>query len=101
MKLQQSLQFIKESDKNEFSLQAPVIRYAKNNRIPLIPLSVSPEILKTVNSVGFEGLSAAERDRNVPDPDGFVQTVSIPAFQRYTKEVSPIHLCIILNHTFD
>jgi hypothetical protein len=88
LKLLQSLQFLKESDKSEFSLQAPVIRYAKDNRIPLIPLAVSPETLKTINSVGFEGLSVAERDRNVPDPDGFVQTVSMPAFQRYTKEVS-------------
>ena len=87
MNLVQSLEFLKESDKTEFSIQAPIIRYAKNNRIPLIPLAVSPDTLKTVGSVGFEGLSAAERDRSVPDPDGFVQTVSLPAFQRYTKEV--------------
>ena len=89
LKLRQSLQFIKESDKSEFSLQAPVIRYARSNRIPLIPLAASPDTLKTVTTVGFDGLNSAERDRNVPDPEGFVKTVSMPAFQRYTKEVSP------------
>jgi hypothetical protein len=87
LNLVQSLEFLKESDKTEFSIQAPIIRYAKINCIPLIPLAVSPDTLKTVGSIGFEGLSAAERDRSVPDPDGFVQTVSLPAFQRYTKEV--------------
>lgn len=93
----QSLEFIKEEDRTSFSqIYIPIIRYAIDHQIPLIPLAIRPSELKVVRTQGFEGLSESDRARDIPDPEGFVQTVSKPAFQRYAKEVLPSFLVYLM-----
>jgi len=86
-KLLELLQFGNELNSQGFQLYEPIIRLARSLHLPLVPLGPDPSVTKTVRSIGFDGLSDAERNRNIPDPQGYVDVVKKAAFQRYTKEV--------------
>jgi uncharacterized iron-regulated protein len=45
----------------DYRLYAPIVRYARKHRLPLIALSVPAELVDAVRERGFEELTAAER----------------------------------------
>jgi uncharacterized iron-regulated protein len=47
----------------DYRLYAPIVRYARDNGLPLVALNVSSELVKLVRERGLEGLSPADRAR--------------------------------------
>eukprot|EP00597_Dinobryon_sp_UTEXLB2267_P001554 CAMPEP_0170074834 /NCGR_PEP_ID=MMETSP0019_2-20121128/12076_1 /TAXON_ID=98059 /ORGANISM="Dinobryon sp., Strain UTEXLB2267" /LENGTH=359 /DNA_ID=CAMNT_0010285409 /DNA_START=1148 /DNA_END=2228 /DNA_ORIENTATION=- len=86
-KLLELLQFGNEINSEGLQLFKPIIQLARSLQLPLVPLGPDPSVIKIVRTIGFDGLSDEERSRNIPDPQGYVDIVKQPAFQRYTKEV--------------
>jgi uncharacterized iron-regulated protein len=59
--------FLKETEyferwRYDYRLYRPILRFARDNEIPLVALNVPRELTERVASAGIEGLSAAERE---------------------------------------
>lgn len=47
----------------DYRLYRPILRYAREQRIPVIALNIEEEVTRRVGEVGIDGLSAKERER--------------------------------------
>jgi uncharacterized iron-regulated protein len=70
----------------DYRLYAPIVRYARENRLPLVALNVSAELMKKVREQGIDGLTPEDRAQLPADIDR-----SDPAYAARIQEVYEQH----------
>jgi uncharacterized iron-regulated protein len=53
----------------DYRLYAPILRYARDNRLPVVALNVDGDLVGKVRALGIDGLEAADRARLPADID--------------------------------
>lgn len=88
--LQESIRSLLGTDNNnafDISTNLPILHFAREKGIELVPLDIEPGSLNTVFGSGLAGLPDETRLSLVPDLEGFVQSVAGDGFKRYTDNV--------------
>ncbi|KAL7461466.1 hypothetical protein ACHAXS_001888 [Conticribra weissflogii] len=75
-----------EYDLETIRRHAPLLRFAKFKRYPLLALGPDPADLATVSEGGLQSLSPEKREEYVADARGFIELTQDPAFKLYTEK---------------
>ncbi len=70
----------------DYRLYAPILRYAREHRLPVVALNLPVELIRKVGRVGLEGLSKEERARLPAEIDH-----SDAAYEKRIKAIFKLH----------
>lgn len=70
----------------DYRMYAPILRYAREHRLPLVALNVPVELTRQVGRVGFDGLTVEERNALPTD----IQSADA-AYERRVRDVFDYH----------